>query len=102
MTLKEKALEAIKKSYTGEFSSHVPVVCSVAGCSYEASRWLPLGPLSGDFEVKQHTFFLCDAHREVLSPDDARYYYLNPETGIIRSVEVGAYACSEACSVCNE
>lgn len=81
---------------------HIPEYCDVKHCTNEASRWIDTAPLSGDFDVKMHTFFLCLDHTLKLSLEDSMYSYLNPETHVIRELEIASYCCNDACDVCND
>lgn len=90
--------EIVKK-----YDKHKDIRCSVRGCKEPSRYWLPTDKLSGDFDLKTHTFFLCSEHCEKLSylGEFEFYSYLNPETGRIREIEIGVYACSENCRECN-
>lgn len=68
----------------------------------EANRWIETKNLSGDFDVKSDTFYFCPIHAFALSRMDDTIVFLNPETGIIREIELAVYSCSDACEVCNE
>jgi hypothetical protein len=82
---------------------HKVVRCDVRGCKDEAKYWIPTDKLSGDFDVKSETFYLCDNHNYLLESQEQEGYicFLNPETGRIREIEVGVYSCHEECGVCN-
>ncbi len=83
---------------------HIAKKCNVRGCKEEAGYWIPTAKLSGDFDMKaRHTFYLCSDHVAKLSEGDEieEIHFLNPETGRIRSIEIGIYACSESCRECN-
>lgn len=81
---------------------HKSVKCNIKGCKEEAIRWFPTAEISGDFDMKlKHTFYLCDTHKEMLSPEDDTVKFLNPETGKLREIELGVYSCSEQCIECN-
>lgn len=64
---------------------HEPIHCGVQGCSQEATRWIPLRVL---------TLYLCLDHLCELAYTDDEPDYLGPH-------EIGVYACSEECDVCN-
>ena len=85
-------------------TKHKAVKCSVRGCKEEAGFWIPTRELSGDFDIKKETFFLCDEHAEELSylGEYEEIRFLNPETGKIRSIELGVYSCSDGCRICNQ
>ncbi len=84
-------------------TKHIKIKCDVKGCKEEAVRWISTDELSGDFDMKgKRTFYLCDEHKDKLSPEDDYINFLNPETGKIRSIEMGIYSCSEDCRVCND
>ena len=82
---------------------HKAVKCNVKGCREEAKYWIPTDELSGDFDMKaRDTFYLCDMHAGFLSRDEYGYaYFLNPETGRLREIEIGIYSCSKDCQECN-
>lgn len=84
-------------------TKHIAFNCNVKGCKQEAEYWIDTKDLSGDFDLKNHTFYLCLEHATSLSMADECEYisFLNPETGKIREVEVAVYSCSENCKVCN-
>jgi len=85
---------------------HISKKCDVRGCKESARFWIPTEKLSGDFDLKgakTHTFFLCSEHCEMFSylGEHEEYVYLNPETGRVRRIEIGVYACRENCPECN-
>ncbi len=82
---------------------HKVIKCNVKGCKQEATRWFDTAQVSGDFDMKfKDTFYLCLEHAEKISMGDDTYaYFLNPETGKMRQIELAVYSCSEQCDVCN-
>lgn len=73
--------------------SHTPAFCSVPGCDEEAWRWF-------EYEgVPDGTFYLCDEHREILSPADHVVRVLTP-AGVPVERELAVYGCHEECPLC--
>lgn len=72
---------------------HIPAYCSVPGCQEEAWRWF-------HYEGRpQETFYLCDEHREVLSPEDDVVRLLSP-AGVPVERELAVYTCRDDCEDC--
>lgn len=73
------------------------------GCKEEARYWIPTELMSGDFDIKRETFYICENHNDELADGEegAYYRYLNPETGRIREIEIGVYSCNDECAICN-
>lgn len=79
---------------------HVPAFCSLRGCGLEASRWFEPGLLFGRDDPRD-TFYLCDDHAELAAHDDEAVYWIDPDSGFLRCVELAVYACDDRCSDCN-
>ena len=71
---------------------HKAAYCSVPGCREEAWRWFEYE------DMPQETFYLCDKHREILSPDDDVVRVLTAMVPVER--ELAVYACADDCPVC--
>ncbi len=81
-------------------ATHIPVRCSIAGCSQHAGRWFDCFELWG-IGYPLRTFYLCDGHAQEVAHDDTDVHWLNPLTRIVRTVELAIYSCSEECRTCN-
>ena len=79
--------------------THIPKLCSVSKCGYDASYWVSTWTGA--------TFFMCDAHMEQVAGYDeegsvrAEIYMPNVLTGNVGATEIGVYSCSEECDECN-
>lgn len=77
------------------FKTHKDAFCSVPGCAEAAERWF-------EYEgVPDETFYVCEAHAEVLSPEDDVVRLLTPELLPVER-ELAVYACHGDCPVCND
>lgn len=82
-------------------ANHEPVFCDIDRCRREAMRWFDPRALWGS-EFPLHTFYVCDEHRAVLSPNDDFVAWLNPFSRVVASTELAVYSCSATCSLCED
>lgn len=92
-----------KHTFCDHKNKHYGIQCNIKGCKEEATKWFSTDELSGDFDMKlKDTFYLCSDHNGMLSEEGDNIMFLNPETGKLRFIELGEYACSETCKICNQ
>lgn len=76
-------------------TKHIAKPCMIAGCKQEAERWIECAGVEGG------TFYLCLDHALEISPNDDVIKWIDVGERIIEEEELGVYACSETCEVCN-
>lgn len=81
---------------------HEDAYCSISQCQEYATRFICSkkedAPVLG---IKPHeTFYLCDEHAEMLSPEDDHVVFIHPNTRELIQRELGVYACADTCEVC--
>jgi len=75
--------------------NHKAKFCQVKGCKEEAMCWVVI-------PNTQETFYLCGEHPELESATQENYIpVVDFKTGEIILLEVGIYACTPDCLVCD-
>jgi hypothetical protein len=84
---------------------HVQKMCNVKGCTNEATYWIAASAIGNSrSEPSPAPFYLCLEHQYQLDGKDEHeggYLHLRFDTGELRWLEIGKYACSPECAVCN-
>jgi hypothetical protein len=87
-------------------AEHIAKICNVTECKTEASYWIDTGDgfvesLLATVSVPS-TFYLCADHMSELANEETGcYHHLRIDTGEMFQLEIGSYACSEECDICN-